>query len=171
LISQDYISIPALAKVLGISRIAVYKKVKKGQIKGVKVGRNYVVSKKDINKTIDHRSYITIPQLARELGVSRVCIHQRVKRGLIDAKKVGRHFVIPKDYLHTAKKEEQHLSIPQLAEQAGVSRIALFKRVKNGSIRAEKSGKKFVISAQEAQKCLKHFKKRAEKRRKRRLNK
>lgn len=37
-----------LAKMLGISRIAVFKKIKSGKIKAVKVGRNYIISKKDI---------------------------------------------------------------------------------------------------------------------------
>jgi excisionase family DNA binding protein len=40
---NKYISIAELAKILGISRIAVYKKVKKGDIKAMKVGRNYVI--------------------------------------------------------------------------------------------------------------------------------
>jgi len=156
LISTDYISIPALAKKLGISRIAVYKKVKKGQIKGVKIGRNFVVSKKDINKTIDQSSYITIPQLARALGVSRVCIHQRVMRGTIGAKKIGRNFLIPKNYIETARKEaEGCVSIPELARQMGLSRIAIFKRVKNGSIKARRRGKKFVILKQDANRYLK----------------
>jgi len=43
-----YITIPQLAKILGISRIAVYKKVKSGQIKATRVGKNYVISDKDI---------------------------------------------------------------------------------------------------------------------------
>lgn len=38
-----YVSIAQLAKFLGISRIAVYKKVKKGQIKAIKIGRNYAI--------------------------------------------------------------------------------------------------------------------------------
>ena len=37
-----------MAKILGLSRIAVYKKVRKGQIKAVKVGRNYVIAKRHI---------------------------------------------------------------------------------------------------------------------------
>jgi len=41
-----YISIPELAKILGISRVAVYKKVKKGQIKAVRIGRNYGIDHK-----------------------------------------------------------------------------------------------------------------------------
>ena len=40
---NDYITIPELAKILGLSRIAVFKKVKKGVIKAVKIGRNYAI--------------------------------------------------------------------------------------------------------------------------------
>lgn len=41
----EYITLPQLAKILGITRIAVYKKVKKGQIKAVKIGKIYVIPK------------------------------------------------------------------------------------------------------------------------------
>ena len=40
---QEYLTIPQMAKILGISRIAVYRKVKKGQIKAKKIGRNYAI--------------------------------------------------------------------------------------------------------------------------------
>ena len=40
---EKYISLPELAKILGISRIALYKKVKAGEIKAAKIGRNYAV--------------------------------------------------------------------------------------------------------------------------------
>lgn len=43
---DKYISIPAMAKMLGISRIALYKKVKAGKIKALKIGRNYAIPKK-----------------------------------------------------------------------------------------------------------------------------
>jgi len=43
---EGYITIPQLAKFLGISRVAVYKKVKKGQIKAIKIGRNYAIPEK-----------------------------------------------------------------------------------------------------------------------------
>lgn len=45
---DEYITIPQLAKILGISRIAVFKKVKKGEIEAIKVGRNYAIPKKYI---------------------------------------------------------------------------------------------------------------------------
>ena len=46
--SSAYISIPELAGILGISRIAVYRKVKKGQIKATKIGRNYAIDRKSV---------------------------------------------------------------------------------------------------------------------------
>ena len=41
-----YISISQFAKILGISRIAVYKKVKKGQIEAVRIGRSFAIPRK-----------------------------------------------------------------------------------------------------------------------------
>ncbi len=52
MIEDKYITIPELAKLLGISRIAVYKKVKKGQIRAVKIGRNFAIPKKYISSII-----------------------------------------------------------------------------------------------------------------------
>lgn len=47
--SEDkYLTIPQVAKMLGISRIAVYKKVKNGQIKADRIGRSYVINHKQI---------------------------------------------------------------------------------------------------------------------------
>lgn len=45
---KDILSIKELADILGISRVAVFNKVKKGQIKAQKVGRNYIIHKSDI---------------------------------------------------------------------------------------------------------------------------
>lgn len=47
-----YISIKELADLLGISRIAVYKKVKKGQIKALRIGRNFAIPKRYITHII-----------------------------------------------------------------------------------------------------------------------
>ena len=45
---DEFVTIPQLAKILGLSRIAVYKKVKKGQIKAVRIGRNYAIPQKQV---------------------------------------------------------------------------------------------------------------------------
>lgn len=49
---QKYLSIPELAKLLGVSRIAVYKKVKAGKIKADKIGRNYAIPKEVIQEIL-----------------------------------------------------------------------------------------------------------------------
>jgi excisionase family DNA binding protein len=46
--NDKYLTIPQAAKILGISRIAVYKKVKNGQIKAQKIGRNYAIPRQAI---------------------------------------------------------------------------------------------------------------------------
>lgn len=46
--SSAYISIPELASILGVSRIAVYRKVKNGQIQATKIGRSYAIDRKGV---------------------------------------------------------------------------------------------------------------------------
>jgi len=48
----DYLSIQELANILGVSRITVYKRVKKGQIKAVRIGRSFAVPKRYINSIL-----------------------------------------------------------------------------------------------------------------------
>lgn len=45
---ENLISIAQAAKILGISRIAVYKKVKKGEIEAVRIGRSYAVDRRSL---------------------------------------------------------------------------------------------------------------------------
>ncbi len=46
--NKDLLTVKELAGFLGISRIAVFKKIKKGQIKAVKIGRNFAIPKKEL---------------------------------------------------------------------------------------------------------------------------
>ena len=41
---EGYVTIPHLARLLGLSRIAVYNRVKKGQIRATRIGRTYVIT-------------------------------------------------------------------------------------------------------------------------------
>lgn len=50
--NNKYLSIQELATILGLSRIAVYKKVKSGKIKAVRVGRSYAIPRKNINQLL-----------------------------------------------------------------------------------------------------------------------
>ncbi|MBU6500275.1 MAG: helix-turn-helix domain-containing protein [Patescibacteria group bacterium] len=44
---KELLSTSEVARLLGISRIAVFKKIKSGEIKASKVGRNFVVRKSE----------------------------------------------------------------------------------------------------------------------------
>jgi len=50
--NKEFFSAPEVAKILGISRIAVFKKIKKGEVAAEKVGRNFVVSRNEVFKLL-----------------------------------------------------------------------------------------------------------------------
>ncbi len=49
---KHYITIPELAKLLGLSRIAVFNKVKRGEIPAERIGRNYAISYHHLDKIL-----------------------------------------------------------------------------------------------------------------------
>jgi len=51
-----YISVAELAKMLGISRIAVFKKIQKGQIPAEKIGRSYAISTEFVTILFPHKN-------------------------------------------------------------------------------------------------------------------
>ena len=51
---KEFISIKTLADILGISRIAVFNKIKKGEIVAQKVGRSYIIPLKSLSITLGH---------------------------------------------------------------------------------------------------------------------
>ena len=50
--TDNYITIPQLAKLLGVSRIAIFKRVKKGQIPALKIGKTYMITDKTVNEIL-----------------------------------------------------------------------------------------------------------------------
>lgn len=49
--------------------------------------------------TRDTDEFLTTSQLAEILGISRIAVHKKIKRGQIKAKKAGRIYIIPKSYV------------------------------------------------------------------------
>ena len=45
---KNLLSTTEAAKLLGISRVAVFKQIKAGKIKAKKVGRNFIIEKKEL---------------------------------------------------------------------------------------------------------------------------
>lgn len=62
-----YISTSEAAKRLGISRIAVFKRIKNGSLKAVKVGRNYVV---DVTQNASLSEMSLSPTIRKELDAA-----------------------------------------------------------------------------------------------------
>ena len=74
--NKDFFTTSELAKILGISRIAVYKKIKKGQIRAIKIGRNNVIpkeyipslSRKSLSALEKHKIDIAVEKMVKEYG-------------------------------------------------------------------------------------------------------
>jgi len=49
---EKYLSVAQLAKILGISRIAVYKKIIKGEIEAFKIGRSFIIPQEELGKIL-----------------------------------------------------------------------------------------------------------------------
>lgn len=52
MMDNKFLSTSDLARILGVSRIAVFKKIQKGQIKAVKAGRNYIIDRNDVGNIL-----------------------------------------------------------------------------------------------------------------------
>ncbi len=50
--SKNYYTVRELADILHISRVAVFNKIKRGQLKAEKIGRNYIIYKKDLKDIV-----------------------------------------------------------------------------------------------------------------------
>jgi excisionase family DNA binding protein len=59
---KDFYSLPEAAGVLGISRIAVFKKVRKGQLQAIRIGRNWAIAA----SVLDSYGKFSIPPASAE---------------------------------------------------------------------------------------------------------
>ncbi len=62
--NKEYFSTAEVASLLGVSRIAIFKKIKSGQIKAEKIGRNYIIPREEYEAILgvfisdDRKKYI-----------------------------------------------------------------------------------------------------------------
>lgn len=50
---KDLLSTNEVAKILGVSRVAVFKQIKTGKIKAKKVGRSFVIERKELPQILE----------------------------------------------------------------------------------------------------------------------
>jgi len=73
IVKKEYLTVRELADLLGISRIAVFNRIKKGQIKAEKIGRNFIIHRKDLNEIIPDNQDLTVDEKKRiDQGVDLV---------------------------------------------------------------------------------------------------
>ena len=65
--NKKQLSTSEVAKILGMSRIAVFKKIQNGEIKAHKVGRNYVIDPSAVSSVL---GVILLPERQREIEKS-----------------------------------------------------------------------------------------------------
>ena len=52
MVNKDYYTTSEIANFLGISRIAIFKKIQRRQINAVKIGRNYAIPKSELESIL-----------------------------------------------------------------------------------------------------------------------
>ena len=72
---------------------------------------------------IQNEEYLTIPQLAKILGVSRITIYNKVKNGEIEAIRIGRIYAIPKKFLSEILGETLSAKTKKLIDKAVIRTI------------------------------------------------
>lgn len=76
MVNKTFLSTSEVAKLLGISRVAVFKRIKSGGIKAEKVGRNYVIKEDNLGGTsaipmtpkVEHLIESTVGLVVKEYG-------------------------------------------------------------------------------------------------------
>lgn len=64
-VNSNYISTSEAARIMGVSRIAIFKKIKKGEIKAQKIGRNYVIDKRSLGSIYQETTPVQKKKIAK----------------------------------------------------------------------------------------------------------
>ncbi|MCA9402350.1 MAG: excisionase family DNA-binding protein [Candidatus Omnitrophica bacterium] len=153
----QYISTTQLARFLGISVVAVNKRIKSGRIKADKIGRSYAIPRKYIEEhypgyppaAVAAQDTVSVMQAAALLNVDRKTVLNKIKRGELPAQRVGRHYVLPKSALQAPEAPaapRAYVSTVELAALTGDSRKTIFRKIKEGKIKARRVGRHYVIA-------------------------
>ncbi len=62
-ISQEFLTTSELAAIIGVSRVTIYKRIKKGDIDAIRIGRNYVVPKHYVSEVYKRKITATRKKL------------------------------------------------------------------------------------------------------------
>ena len=79
------------------------------------------------NKNILGKSFYSAPEIAKLLGVSRIAIFKKIKAGQIQAEKVGRNYIIPREeygailgiFVPEKRKKDIEITVDKIVEKYG----------------------------------------------------
>lgn len=80
MLNEDYISVKEAAELMGISRVAVFNKIKKGEIEAQKIGRAYIVNKKSLGSIYQALSPSQQKTVARAVAKAAKDYSETLKR-------------------------------------------------------------------------------------------
>lgn len=162
-LGEEELSLSEAAQLLGVTRMTVYNRVRNGDIPARRIGRSYVIARKELRPEPkgrpEHpalqRDYVSVMEYAEIIGSNRKTVLNQIHQGRIKARKVGRHYVIAREDIPlaglfvspAAGRPEDFISIAEAARRLGISRIAVFKKVKKGHIPAQRMGRSYAIPA------------------------
>ena len=92
---------------------------------------------KKLHEILSQKQYLTVPELARILGISRIAVYKKVKKGHIHAIRIGRNFAISTDYIkkniadieQTLRAEDELLETKELMQKAFKDYGEVFRRL------------------------------------------
>ncbi|MDH5597077.1 MAG: excisionase family DNA-binding protein, partial [Candidatus Peregrinibacteria bacterium] len=78
---SEYISTTEAARMLGVSSVTIFNMIQDGRIKGIKVGRNYIIERATLKENFILEVKQLILPILRKHGVKRAAIFGSMVRG------------------------------------------------------------------------------------------
>ena len=81
---KEYFSAVEVAKIMHISRIAVFKKIKTGRLRAEKIGRNYIIARADLEAALG-----TVVSLEQKKEIEKI-VKKAVKQYGVTFRRLGK---------------------------------------------------------------------------------
>ena len=75
-LAKQWVSTEQAAKLFGVSRVTVFNRIKKGQLKAEKIGRNYIISMSEVDRCLGRRGPLSEEEKMRIAETTRKAVEQ-----------------------------------------------------------------------------------------------
>lgn len=151
-VPRGSITVQQAAARLGVTPEWVRQRIREGSLPAAKVGHRYFIRAEGLTRPtpvtrkafVPPEGYVTTPEAARRLGISRKNVGNRIRKGFLPAVKDGRRLIVPVEALVTLPTEG-HVSVYEAADRLGVTKWALYERIRSGILPSVKVGQTIAI--------------------------